>query len=133
MPGDLDAFVNNWDCSLTDFNSSWRCFDCQGTIPAEIGLLSNLTRLKLNYNGFVGNGADLSNLSRLSLIHLHGNRLSGSIPPMNFDFQEKSAYIADCGNPSDFKKSLQCEECTMCCKSLDTSVLVLLLIYSTHT
>jgi hypothetical protein len=93
-------------------------------IPAEIGMLSNLTRLKLNYNGFVGSGADLSDLSCLSLIHLQGNRLTGSIPPTNLNFLGKSSYITDCGNPSDFKASLGCEECTMCCKSPPSSVVI---------
>ena len=88
----------------------------QGSIPTEIGLLSNLTRLKLSYNGFVGDGASFGGLSLLGLIHLHGNRLSSSIPPMNFKSSSSSSYIVDCGNPSDFKSSLLCEECTMCCK-----------------
>jgi hypothetical protein len=88
----------------------------QGSIPTEIALLSNLTRLKLSYNAFVGDGAYFGGLSRLRLIHLHGNRLSGSIPPMDFKSSSSSSYIADCGNPSDFKSSLLCEECTMCCK-----------------
>ncbi len=77
----------------------------QGSIP-EIALLSNLTRLKLSYNAFVGDGAYFGGLSRLRLIHLHGNRLSGSIPPMDFKSSSSSSYIADCGNPSDFKSSL---------------------------
>jgi hypothetical protein len=88
----------------------------QGSIPTEIGLLSNLTSLKLSYNRFVGDGANFGGLSRLRLIHLHGNRLSGGIPPMKFKSSSSSSYIADCGNPSDFKRSLLCEECTMCCK-----------------
>ena len=49
----------------------------QGSIP-KIALLSNLTRLKLSYSAFVGDGAYFGGLSRLRLIHLHGNRLSGA-------------------------------------------------------
>lgn len=112
------------DCSLTVVDSTCAVYNRQGTIPGEIGMLSNLTRLKLNYNEFVGSGADLSDLSRLSLIHLQGNRLTGSIPPTNLNFQGKSSYISDCGNPSDFKASLGCEECTMCCKSPPPSVVI---------
>ncbi|KAL3797761.1 hypothetical protein ACHAW5_004376 [Stephanodiscus triporus] len=89
----------------------------KGSIPTEISLLSNLTRLQLSYNVLTGSGTNFGNLSRLRLIHLHGNRLSGSIPPLDFKPSSYSSYITDCGNPSDFLSSLDCEECTMCCNN----------------
>ena len=51
------------------------------------------------------------------LIHLHGNRLSGSIPEMNLDLLDANyAFISDCGQPSDFSSPLVCKECTICCE-----------------
>ena len=88
----------------------------QGSIPTEIGLLSKLIRLRLPYNGFIGSMPELGNSSDLELIQLHGNRISGTIPKMKWDFTGPSSFVADCGNPSDFDESLLCEECTMCCK-----------------
>mmetsp|Transcript_31713 Transcript_31713/g.57413 ORF Transcript_31713/g.57413 Transcript_31713/m.57413 type:complete len:362 (+) Transcript_31713:2278-3363(+) len=92
--------------------------DIKGSIPTEIGLLSNLNYLRLSYNLFVGNETNFgNNLKNLELIQLHGNRLSGSIPSLDLSFVEHSSFIADCGNPSDFDESLLCEECTMCCNA----------------
>ena len=91
----------------------------QGTIPTELGLLFNLTRLRLSYNSFVGDETKFgNNLMHLQLIQINGNRLSGTIPEMKLEFLhfDKSSYVADCGNPSDFEVSLVCAECTMCCK-----------------
>lgn len=92
----------------------------QGSIPLEIGLLSNLTHLRLSYNEFVGNGVNLLDLQHLQLVHLHGNRLNGDIQ-LNFKLLDRSAttvLISDCGNPSDFSPSIKCKNCTiMCCKS----------------
>jgi hypothetical protein len=104
----------------------------QGSIPKEIGSLLTLTRLRLSYNEFVGSGVNLFDFQRLEMLHLHGNRLSGII---NFTSSSKwneskwndltyiSAYISDCGNPSDFKPSLVCDGCTMCCKHVCCSSL----------
>ena len=89
----------------------------QGTIPSEIGMLSNLNRLRLNYNSFVGTApAEWSNLKELKLIQIQGNRISGTIPKLSLVFLGNSSYISDCGNPSNFEDSLNCTECTMCCK-----------------
>lgn len=87
----------------------------QGKIPTEIGLLSNLTYLRLSYNEFTGNGTNFGSLESLKLIHLHGNRLSGIIPTLPSEFSHSSSYVSDCGNPSDFNPSLRCDDCTMCC------------------
>jgi len=82
-------------------------------------MLSNLNRLRLNYNSFVGTApAEWSNLKELKLIQIQGNRISGAIPEFgnSLTFLGNSSYISDCGNPSNFKESLVCTECTMCCK-----------------
>jgi len=80
-------------------------------------MLSNLNRLRLNYNSFVGTAPDeWSNLQKLKLIQIQGNRISGTIPELNLTFLDPSSYISDCGNPSNFENSTECTECTMCCK-----------------
>ena len=92
------------------------CIIYQGSIPIELGLLSNLAYLRLNHNDFVGNETTFEYLDNLKLIHLQGNRLSGSIPIMNMTITNQSSFIADCGDPSHFDTPLICKECTMCCK-----------------
>ena len=71
----------------------------EGSIPTKIGRLSKLTSLCLSYNSFGGSETNFANLQNLQLVHLHGNRLSGTIPKLNFEFvkQNRSSYIADCG------------------------------------
>lgn len=91
----------------------------KGSIPTEVGLLSNLIYLRLAYNDFRGNETNFGELQHLKLIQLHGNRLSGTLPSLNLEFIDPSSYISDCGNPSDFEDSLVCIECTMCCNMQD--------------
>jgi hypothetical protein len=101
----------------------------QGSIPAEIGSLSNLTHLRLSSNEFIGNVTDLIFPQRLQLIHLHGNRLHGTMPEMVWLQPTKNwrkmndsvhiglyGFVSDRGQPSDFNPSLVCDSCTMCCK-----------------
>ena len=53
-----------------------------GTIPPELGGLSNLQRLTLSRNELTGTiPAKLGNLAELTTLQLHGNRLTGGIPP----------------------------------------------------
>ena len=95
----------------------------QGSIPKEIGSLLTLTHLRLSYNEFVGSGVNLFDLDRLEMLHLHGNRLSGIINFTSSSKWNELTYILDCGNPSDFKPSLVCDGCTMCCKHVCCSSL----------
>jgi Leucine-rich repeat (LRR) protein len=52
-----------------------------GTIPKEIGNLSELINLSLDYNNLTGNlPLELFNLSKLEVLHLPANQLLGEIP-----------------------------------------------------
>ena len=112
---------------IYSFISNLSLIMLQGSIPSEIGVLSNLTRIRLSYNEFTGNETNFAELQKLKLVHLHGNRLSGTILSSNAwafdnkssfssDYAQNSSFISDCGNPSDFNESLRCENCTMCCE-----------------
>ncbi len=52
-----------------------------GSIPAELGNLTNLTGLSLAYNSLTGSiPAELGNLTNLTSLSLNNNSLTGSIP-----------------------------------------------------
>jgi hypothetical protein len=52
-----------------------------GTIPPEIGNLTNLTSLGLGNNQLIGSiPSEISNLTNLERLYLHNNQLTGSIP-----------------------------------------------------
>ncbi|KAL7523831.1 hypothetical protein ACHAXR_000354, partial [Thalassiosira sp. AJA248-18] len=96
--------------------------DIKGSIPTEIGLLTNLTYLRLSYNAFTGTVSDeFLNLAQLQLVQLHSNRLTGTIPDLNVtpknDSLSGSSFISDCGEPSAFEDPVKCVGCTMCCNS----------------
>ncbi|KAL7448710.1 hypothetical protein ACHAWC_000857 [Mediolabrus comicus] len=92
--------------------------DIQGTIPEEIGLLLHLTKIRLSNNAFSqGVPSTFGNLTHLELLHLHGNRFSGVMPYVDTTLlQETSAFIADCGLPSEFEFAIECDDCSMCCE-----------------
>jgi len=53
-----------------------------GSIPPEIGCLTNLTQLHLHYNQLSGSiPPEIGNLTNLINLGLHNNQLTGSIPP----------------------------------------------------
>ena len=92
---------------------------CQGIIPPEIGLLANLTSLRLSYNSFIGTvPSELEHLNSLALLHLHSNRLIGNLS-LSFLTANESSFISDCGLPTSFELPVLCESCTMCCNSQD--------------
>ena len=72
--------------------------------------------LSASYNRFIGKETNFgNNLKNLEIVQIHGNRLSGKIPSLNWTFGEYSSFVSDCGTPSDFDDTLICEDCTMCC------------------
>ena len=77
--------------------------------------------MRLSYNSFIGDAPqELGLLKDLKLIHLHGNRIAGSISlSLSSDSLNKSSFIADCGAPSIYEDPVDCPSCTMCCNSLD--------------
>ncbi|KAK1744649.1 hypothetical protein QTG54_005182 [Skeletonema marinoi] len=91
----------------------------KGSIPIELGKLSNLMYLRLSYNAFTGAVPDgLAEMKGLQLLHLQSNRITGmpTIPRLNDNIHGLSTFVADCGVPSDFDETLECDNCTMCCK-----------------
>lgn len=72
---DLDGYS---DCSDVVFAGG---NNLVGNIPIELGNLSQLTELHLNYNQLSGNiPLELANLSKLIELTIFGNQLSGNIP-----------------------------------------------------
>ena len=75
--------------------------------------------MRLSYNSFVGNVPNgLEQLKRLTLLHLHSNRLVGSIS-LSFLSANVSSFVSDCGLPSSFEDPILCESCSMCCNRED--------------
>jgi uncharacterized protein YjbI with pentapeptide repeats len=58
------------------------CCDLTGSIPSEIGNLTNLTNLNLRFNDLTGSiPPEIGNLTNLTYLDLRGNDFTGSIPP----------------------------------------------------
>eukprot|EP00957_Ditylum_brightwellii_P008697 660254-Ditylum_brightwellii.AAC.1 len=69
----------------------------KGSIPSEMGNLSNLTSLILSFNKITGTvPPEIANLTKLELLHLHNNRLQGTVPRLALKGQTKSSFITDC-------------------------------------
>ena len=99
----------------------------QGSIPKELGSLSELTSLRLAYNSFIGSvPTELGKLKKLELVQLHANRISGKMPNLtlvtsdasNYSLIGNHSFVADCGAPSAFDAPLDCLGCSMCCELL---------------
>ena len=60
---------------------NWEECDLHGTIPAEIGSLTALTDLRLQYNRLNGElPSELGNLTSLAILYLRDNIFCGAIP-----------------------------------------------------
>ncbi|KAK1744106.1 leucine-rich repeat protein [Skeletonema marinoi] len=109
--------------------------DIKASIPKEIGLLSELTYLRLSYNAFTGTAPGvLGKLTKLQVLQLQSNRITKipniqlqsnlntempNIPNLNEIQDKKSTFVTDCGVPSAFENTPDCEDCTMCCNAYD--------------
>lgn len=78
LNGSIPAELGN----LSDLQYLWLNYNqLSGSIPAQLGNLSNLQELDLYHNQLSGSiPAALGNLSNLQILRLDSNQLSGSIP-----------------------------------------------------
>ena len=76
--GDWDGVTTDAAGNVTDIILDYN--GLKGTIPKELGNLSNLESLLLRSNQLSGIPPELGNLSKLTKLDLHNNKPSGSIP-----------------------------------------------------
>jgi Leucine-rich repeat (LRR) protein len=109
-----EGLGNLTSLEILDLNDN----DLKGTVPDSTGLLVHLKRLRLSYNSLLTGSVpqSLEQLNQLDLLHIHGNRLTGSMPTVHLSgLTDTSSFITDCGVPSDFDLTFFCSNCTMCC------------------
>ena len=79
-----DYYVELWGDSYSMFNTTNLSLSergLTGSIPSEIGILTNLTHLSLSSNFLTGNiPLEIGNLTNLTWLDLGVNQLTGSIP-----------------------------------------------------
>ena len=67
-----------------------------GSIPTELGRLSNLTYLNLRRNDLTGPiPTELDSLTNLRVLNLHSNELSGTIPDLSSMTHLQQLYLAN--------------------------------------
>ena len=88
-----------------------------------MGELSQLHQIIFIHNRIQGMIPDhINKLKKLEVFQLHGNRLKGEVPygiHVNATRISVSSFTCDCGYPSFFPASLVCENCLMCCNSIE--------------
>jgi len=98
----LYSFVAN--SHQTTMTFSYSQLDSQGSIPAEIGMLKNLTYLRLSYNAFTGAAPEgLREMKeQLQLLQLQSNRITQmpNIPRFDNSIFVQSTFVTDCGVPT---------------------------------
>lgn len=108
--GPLDISANWTDM----INFSLLGADFTGTIPTEIGLLTNTRFLFLGLNDLTGTlPTELDNLVNLQALWVHGLNVSGNLNQL-CDKKVNDivgGYIADCLEP----EAVECSCCTECC------------------
>eukprot|EP00984_Skeletonema_dohrnii_P015654 scaffold6800_cov89-Skeletonema_dohrnii-CCMP3373.AAC.2 len=119
--GDL-TFIDVLDLSDNDIKVISTAAQCTGTgsIPAAIGLLSELTYLRLSYNAFTGTAPRvLGKLTKLQLLQLQSNRITKIPDNIRLDDAAygNSTFVTYCGVPSAFDETPDCKDCTMCSSS----------------
>jgi len=82
MPGTEDSWYGVVISSVTITGISLTSNNLVGTLPAELGNITNLRGLVLHSNQLSGSiPPELNNLMNLQSLSLNSNQLSGSIPP----------------------------------------------------
>uniref|UniRef100_M4CN72 non-specific serine/threonine protein kinase n=1 Tax=Brassica campestris TaxID=3711 RepID=M4CN72_BRACM len=67
-----------------------------GTLPQELGSLSNLLILQIDYNGISGDlPTSLANLKKLKHFHMNNNSITGQIPPEYSSLSDVLHFLMD--------------------------------------
>jgi len=109
--------------ALYDMSQMWRLdfsgSGFTGTISPNITKLQSMQTLRLNNNAFTGTVPDLSAMTNLVTLWLHGNDITGFVPPNTCDLRETHMLrdvIVDCVPEAD---PLAAEEVYMTCRCCD--------------
>ena len=97
-----DTAISDWDgVTLRGTTVRVRYLDLRdrglgGSIPADLGRLSNLTYLNLRRNDLSGPiPTELDSLANLRVLNLHSNELSGTIPDLSSMTHLQQLYLAN--------------------------------------
>ena len=97
-----DTAISDWDgVTLRGTTVRVRYLDLRdrglgGSIPADLGRLSNLTYLNLRRNDLTGPiPTELDSLTSLRVLNLHSNELSGTIPDLSSMTHLQQLYLAN--------------------------------------
>lgn len=75
----LNCSTNSSDYHITHIHLT--AYDMKGTLPASIGLLSELSTISVDFNGLQGSlPATIGNLTKLRILNINSNLIGGTIP-----------------------------------------------------